>query len=47
MIIFESHDLRVRRLELGDAELLVKHYEGRDRPHDLELICGIKGLVHI
>ena len=47
MIIFECDDIRVRRLELQDSKLLVKwlsdsvlleYYEGRDRPHDLELV---------
>lgn len=47
MIIFEKQEIRLRTLELNDAALLVKwlsdpvvleFYEGRDRPHDLELV---------
>lgn len=47
MIIFEKQEIRLRTLELNDATLLVKwlsdpvvleFYEGRDRPHDLELV---------
>ena len=47
MIIFESHDIGIRRLEPKDAGLLVKwlsdpvvleYYEGRDRPHDLDRV---------
>jgi len=47
MIIFEKQEIRLRTLQLNDAALLVKwlsdpvvleFYEGRDRPHDLELV---------
>ncbi|KAI7246441.1 hypothetical protein KC345_g12069, partial [Hortaea werneckii] len=47
MILFRSGELSVRRLEAGDAPLLVKwlsdpalleYYEGRDRPHDMALV---------
>lgn len=47
MNIFDQQDLRLRTLEAKDANLLVKwlsdpvvleFYEGRDRPHDLELV---------
>lgn len=49
MIICEDEELRVRRLEPEDAPLLVewlsdpevlRYYEGRDRPHDLELVMA-------
>ncbi|OMD43070.1 GNAT family N-acetyltransferase [Paenibacillus sp. RS8] len=47
MIIFEQQEIGLRTLEPGDAGLLMKwlsdpvvleFYEGRDRPHDLELV---------
>ncbi|MFC5528318.1 GNAT family N-acetyltransferase [Cohnella yongneupensis] len=47
MILFQTHDISVRKLEAQDAQLLVKwlsnpdvltYYEGRDRPHDLQLV---------
>ncbi len=47
MIIYKEEKLVVRQLEVKDAETLGKwltdpkvlqYYEGRDRPHDLELI---------
>ncbi|WP_019911591.1 GNAT family N-acetyltransferase [Paenibacillus sp. HW567] len=47
MILYHNEELCVRRLELEDAGLLVKwlsdpvvleYYEGRDRPHDLEMV---------
>ena len=47
MILFASGELSVRRLEPGDAPLLVKwlsdpavleYYEGRDRPHNMALV---------
>lgn len=47
MILFSRGALSVRRLEPQDAPLLVKwlsdpavleYYEGRDRPHDLDLV---------
>lgn len=47
MILYSHNKLVVRRLEETDAELLVKwlsdpkvlaYYEGRDRPHDLEMV---------
>lgn len=46
-LIFHQHGLLVRRLQHSDAPLLVKwlsdprvleFYEGRDRPHDLEMV---------
>lgn len=49
MILYHNEELCVRRLELEDAGLLVKwlsdpvvleYYEGRDRPHDLEMVLG-------
>ncbi|WP_256757369.1 GNAT family N-acetyltransferase [Cohnella sp. WQ 127256] len=47
MIFIKKHEISIRTLEPEDAELLVKwlsdptvleYYEGRDRPHDLELV---------
>lgn len=47
MILFQQNELSVRQLTNQDAPLLVKwlsdprvleFYEGRDRPHDLELV---------
>lgn len=47
MILYEHNQLTIRRLEEADATLLVKwlsdpqvlaYYEGRDRPHDLEMV---------
>ncbi|WP_054954730.1 GNAT family N-acetyltransferase [Paenibacillus dakarensis] len=47
MIVYEHNKLIVRQLEEADASLLVKwlsdprvlmYYEGRDRPHDLEMV---------
>lgn len=47
MILFQADELSVRLLEPEDAALLVKwlsdprvlkYYEGRDRPHDMELV---------
>jgi aminoglycoside 6'-N-acetyltransferase len=47
MVIFEKGNLRVRKLTEKDAFLLVEwlsnplvlqYYEGRDRPHDIEMV---------
>ena len=47
MILFEKGSLRVRQLTDNDASLLaewlsnptvLQYYEGRDRPHDLEMV---------
>lgn len=47
MVIFQSNEICIRRLETKDAELLIKwlsdptvlkYYEGRDRAHDIELV---------
>ncbi len=47
MILFQEHEISIRTLEPKDAELLVKwlsnptvleYYDGRDRPHDIELV---------
>ncbi len=47
MTIYTDGELRIRKLEATDAELLVKwlsnpkvlaFYEGRDRPHNLEMV---------
>ena len=47
MVVFQSNEICIRRLETKDAELLVKwlsdptvlkYYEGRDRAHDIELV---------
>lgn len=47
MILYHNQELSVRRLVAPDAELLVKwlsdpllleYYEGRDRPHTMEMV---------
>jgi aminoglycoside 6'-N-acetyltransferase len=47
MLIYKTTEITVRKLEKGDEELLVtwlsnpvllEYYEGRDRPHDLEMV---------
>ncbi|WP_108993232.1 GNAT family N-acetyltransferase [Paenibacillus agaridevorans] len=47
MILYESNGITVRKLEIKDQKHLVSwlndplvltYYEGRDRPHDLEMI---------
>lgn len=47
MIFFRDEEITIRTLEIGDADLLVKwlsdpavleYYEGRDRPHDVDLV---------